>query len=298
MSWGIYWLAILGLLGLGQDKPAAPPPVAHFHHVHVNSTDPKASVKFYTGKFEAEKGEFAGVDGVWAYKSWVLFKKASAPPPNEITSAIWHMGWGAEDMQAECEKQVASGTKFETPITDISDLAGRQPGQFFFAYVEGPSHELIELNTASHHHFGHVHMLSEDPIAAGEWYQKHLGIQVRGKQTKPQIYHTMDRDFPVGPASFLQADHVSMIIYPVEYARAQWPDLWKNRKSFDATRGRVIDHIGFSVDDLPATLDRVRSEGVNVLEGVRTITGGTKIAFIEGPDRIWIELVEGHAKKP
>ena len=34
----------------------------------------------------------------------------------------------------------------------------------------------------------------------------------------------MDRDFPVDPASFLQSDHVSIIIYPVEYARAQWPE--------------------------------------------------------------------------
>jgi catechol 2,3-dioxygenase-like lactoylglutathione lyase family enzyme len=267
-------------------------PAAHFHHVHVNSVDPKASVKFYTGKFECEKGEFAGIDGVWAYKSWVLFKKAEAAPPSEITSAIWHMGWGAEDMKAEYAKQTASGTRFETPITDISDLAGRPPGQFFFAYVDGPEHELIELNTANHHHFGHLHLLSEDPIAAGDWYSKHLGIQVRGRQTKPQIYHFADRDFRVGPASFLQADHVSMIIYPVEYARAQWPDLWKDRKSFEPSRGRVIDHIGFSVDDLASSLERLRSEGVNVIEGIRTIAGGTKIAFIEGPDKIWIELVE------
>jgi catechol 2,3-dioxygenase-like lactoylglutathione lyase family enzyme len=276
---------------------AQQPPAAHFHHVHVNSVDPKVSVKFYTGKFEAEKGEFAGIDGVWAYKSWVLFKKAQAAPPHEITSAIWHIGWGTEDMQAEYAKQVASGTKFETPITDISDLAGRPPGQFFFAYVDGPDHELIELNTANHHHFGHLHLLSDDPIAAGDWYSKHLGIQVRSRQTKPQIYHFADRDFPVGPASFLQADHVSMIIYPVEYARAQWPDLWKGRKSFEPSRGRVIDHIGFSVDDLASSVERLRNEGVNVLEGVRTIAGGTKIAFIEGPDKIWIELVEQHTNK-
>ena len=110
-------------------------------------------------------------------QEWVLFKKAAAPPPSEITSGIWHMGWGAEDMKGEYQKQMASGTKFETPITDISDLAGRPPDSFFFAYVDGPDHELIELNTSSHHHFGHVHMLSEDPIAAGEWYQTHLGCR-------------------------------------------------------------------------------------------------------------------------
>lgn len=280
---------------LAQDKPAPKKPVAHFHHVHVNSTDPTRSVSFYTSKFESEKGEFAGIDGIWAYKSWVLFKKAASPPPHEITSGIWHMGWGAEDMKAEYQRQVASGTKFETPITDISDLAGRPPDSFFFAYVDGPDHELIELNTANHHHFGHVHLLSEDPVAAGEWYQTHLGVPLRGQQKERRVYR---EQFPVAPASFLQADHVSMIIYPIDYARAQWPDLWKDRKSFEPTRGRAIDHIGFSVDNLAGTLDRLRGEGVNILEGMRTIAGGTKIAFIEGPDKVWIELVEGHAKKP
>ena len=302
MAWGIgFAVAALGtgaaaaLLLVAQDKAEAPAgPVAHFHHVHVNATDPGASTRFYTSKFEAEKGEFAGLDGVWAYKSWVLFQKAEAPPPREIASGIWHMGWGAEDMRAECEKQAASGTKFETPITDISDLAGRPPGGFFFAYVDGPDHELIELNTATHHHFGHVHLLSEDPVAAGEWYRKHLGIPVRGKETKRRLY----REFPVAPASFLQADNVSMIIYPVDYARVQWPELWKTRKTFEATRGRAIDHIAFSVDDLGATLDRLRGEGVHLLEGMRTIGGGTKTAFIEGPDKVWIELVAGHAQKP
>ncbi len=107
----------------------------------------------------------------------------------------------------------------------------------------------------------------------------------------------MNHDYHVGPASFLQADHVSMIIYPVEYARSEWPQTWKDRKSFEASRGRAIDHIGFSVDDLAATLERLRAEGVNVIEGIRTITGGTNIAFIEGPDRIWIELVEVNATK-
>jgi len=107
---------------------------------------------FYTRKFEFDK-------------SRILFTKVKDAPPSEIVSAIWHFGWGAEDMPATYKRQIDSGTKFETPITDISDLAGKPPGSFFFAYVDGPDHALIELNTAAHHHFGHVHLLSADPIA-------------------------------------------------------------------------------------------------------------------------------------
>lgn len=164
----------IGLLLVSVFTAAAQLPPAHFHHIHLNATDPAAAIAFYTNKFDCEKAKFAGEwDGVWAQKVWILFDKVANPPSSAITSGIWHFGWGAEDMKAEYQKQVASGTKFNTPITDISDLAN-YPG-FFYAYVDGPDHALIELNTASHHHLGHVHLLSADPIAAGEWYMKYLG---------------------------------------------------------------------------------------------------------------------------
>src|SRR5215831_4276384 len=77
---------------LAQEAPT--PPKAHFHHVHVNATDPDASSRFYASKFEAERKTWADQPGVWAYKSWVFFKKAAEKPPADIVSGIWHMGWG------------------------------------------------------------------------------------------------------------------------------------------------------------------------------------------------------------
>ncbi|HEY6328359.1 MAG TPA: VOC family protein, partial [Blastocatellia bacterium] len=95
------------------------PMIAHFHHVHLNSTDPEAAIKFYTGKFDCERANFLGSgDAVWAQKSWLLFNKVSTPPPSGQISAIWHIGWGAEDMKAAYQKQLDSGTKFFTPLTD------------------------------------------------------------------------------------------------------------------------------------------------------------------------------------
>jgi catechol 2,3-dioxygenase-like lactoylglutathione lyase family enzyme len=283
--------AALGIATLMHGQEA--PPQAHWHHAHINSTDPRASVVFYTSKFDCEKARYRGLqDAVWAQKSWLLFNPVNTPPASEILSPIWHIGWGAEDMRTAYEKQVASGTKFETPLTDISDLAGRPPESFFYAYVDGPDHELIELNTANHHHFGHLHLLSADPIAAGEWYSRHLGIPLRGKQTQRRVY----KGFPVSPASFLQADNVSIIIYPVEYARVQWPANWRDRKDFEPTKGRVIDHIAFSVADLPAVVARLKRDGVKVTDEPHDVMG-VKSAMIEGPDHISIELVEEAATK-
>jgi catechol 2,3-dioxygenase-like lactoylglutathione lyase family enzyme len=289
----------LGVAWICNAQEAPPAPLAHFHHVHLNTADPTAAIAFYTVKFDCEKARFAGLtDAVWAQKSWLLFNKVDKPPRTEITSAIWHIGWGAENMKETYQKQLDSGTKFETPITDISDIGGgNAQGVFFFAYVDGPDHQLIELNTAPHHHFGHIHLLSKDPIAAGEWYMKEFGLVRRGSgpiSREPRMY----RGFQIGPAMSLMMDNVNFIIFPMEYAKKQWPDLWKDRTDFESSKGHVTDHIGFSVDSLDQTLARLKKDGVKVTDEPRSIRGGKiKYAFIEGPDHIRIELVEGGTQK-
>src|SRR5215831_19392650 len=266
---------------------------AHFHHLHLNATDPAAAISFYTSKFDCEKKRFAGLmDAVWAQKSWLLFTKVNASPPWELTSAIWHMGWGAEDMKATYEKQLASGTRFFTPLSDISDLA-RVPN-FYYAYVDGPDHALIELNTAAHHHFGHLHLFSEDPVAAGLWYMKYFGAVRRGNTSappsrEPRLY----KGFQVGPSMSLLMDNVNIIIFPLELSKQSYPDQWKNGQTLTSTKGRVIDHVGFSVDNLADAIDRLRKAGVKITDEIKAVPA-TKIkyAFIEGPDKIRIEVIE------
>ena len=291
------------VIGFEQAKPqetTPPAPIAHFHHLHLNVTDPAAAINFYTSKFDCEKGRFAGVmDAVWAQKSWLLFNKVSSAPPWELTSAVWHFGWGAEDMKATYQKQLDMGTKFDTPITDISDIGGNKgaTGLFYFAYVLGPDHALIELNTAGHHHFGHLHLFSEDPVSAGEWYIKHLGAVRRGAgpiSREPRIY----RDVQIGPNMSLMMDNVNIIIFPVQYSRKAYADQWKGQTAMSSTKGRIVDHVGFSVENLSSALETMRKDGVKVTDEIKTAPGGKiKYAFVEGPDNIRIELVEGQARK-
>ncbi len=276
-------------------QPAAP---AHFHHVHLNTVDPARALEFYTTTFESEKAKFLGrTDAVWAHQSWILFTKVDAPPPWEPVSAIWHVGWGAQDMPAEYKKQVERGTKFFTPLTDISELA-RTPN-FYYAYVESPDRVLVELNTAAHHHFGHVHLFSEDPVAAAEFYMKYLGATRRS--TLPLSREVrMYKGLPVGPSASLMADDVNIIIFPAEHSRQSYPEYWKDgRTTLAPSKGRAVDHIGFSFDNLADAVERMKKDGVTVTDDVRTVANGAlKIAFIEGPDKIRIELVEGRASKP
>ena len=278
-----------------QQQTATAVSLAHFHHVHLNAIDPATAIAFYTSKFKARKESFAGLaDAVWTGDSWLLFTKVAAPPPSELVSGIWHIGWGAQDMQSTYQQQLAKGTRFATPITDISDMVGGNRA-FFYAYVDGPDHVLIELNTARHHNFGHVHMFSADPPAAGAWYAKQLGVR-SFPRTEKRVY----RDLQIAPAAFVTADHVSMIIYPVEYLQTAAPQAWQARGgSFATTRGRVVDHLGFSVDDLDATLARMRNDGVKITAEPRSIADGRiRFAFIEGPDQVAIELIQDTTPRP
>jgi catechol 2,3-dioxygenase-like lactoylglutathione lyase family enzyme len=271
----------LGALLVGCFSLAGQPVVqAHFHHVHLNSTDPAAAIEFYSTHFDCEKGEYQGQPAVRAQKSWLLFNKVDKAPPSEVVSTIWHIGWGAEDMKATYQKELDLGARFQTPITDISDLAN-SPG-FYYAYVDGPDHALIELNTAKHHYFGHLHLFSADPVAAGVWYIDNFGATTYRKPpfpNQPRFY----KGFQVAPSMSLMMDNVNIIIFPMEHASQTFPDIWKGRDRFSSTKGRVIDHIAFSVDDVKQATAALKAKGIAV----------SADGFIDGPDGIRIELVQG-----
>lgn len=294
-------ITLLPLSLMSQDKPAEASQV-HFHHLHLNVADPAAAANFYTGKFDCEKVKFAGKqDAVWAQKSWLLFTKVKTAPKLDLTSAIWHMGWGAENMKETYAKQQAMGTKFFEPLNDISDLvfgAGAKDS-FYYAYVQSPDNALIELNTARHHNFGHLHLFSADPVSAAEWWGKYFGVRLspalkNPNARKPRLY----REFPVGPSASFTVDNVNVIIFPIEYPKKAYGEQWKDRTTFDSTKGKAIDHIALSVDNLAEMLKQFKADNIKILQDSKPIPG-TKIksAFIEGPDKIVFELVEGHANK-
>lgn len=52
------------------------------------------------------------------------------------------------------------------------------------------------------------------------------------------------------------------------------------------------------MDNVNIIISRLRKAGGTVTDEIRSVAGGKiKFAFIEGPDKMRIELVEGHATK-
>ncbi len=283
--------------------PATPPPIVsdvRWHHVGMNVTDPKASVAFYTTHFDAKPAKWNGQDAVWTQKSWMLFTKVKQPPSKMLNSAIWHIGWGTEDPKKEYVRQQGLGATFFVPLTDISINNGGTRDRFYFMYLQDPDRGLIEVNTANHHRFGHMHLFSADPIAAGDWYIKTFGF--RGRLSGPETNRAPRfgvNGNQLSPSSSLNLDNLNLIIYPVGYSKNAYKEAWQGVTELQSTRGRVHDHMGLEVPDLDAALKSLRAAGVKVTSGVKTqARGKIRTAFIEGPDKIAIQLIEDHTEHP
>jgi catechol 2,3-dioxygenase-like lactoylglutathione lyase family enzyme len=266
-------------------------PAVHFHHLHFNSTDPAAAIDFYTTRFNGEKTKYQGDDAVWTGKSWFLFNKVNQPPPHEIVASIYHLGWGLRDIKTAYQRELDLGTKFETPLGDLADLLGSgTPGRGYYAYVDGPDHALIEMNGSNADHFQHIHLLSDDPVSAAAWYEKEFNIPHPGRAPSRDV-RVNKQGLQVGPMVFLNIDGILFAWFPTETAKGLYPNDWRGRTKLASNEGRAIDHFAFSVDNLDETLARLKNDSVKI------ISRSPKSAFIEGPDRTRIELVEGHAIK-
>ena len=61
------------------------PEALHFHHVHLNSMDPKAAAEYYPKPFalSATKTTFNGFEAVKTGNIYLLFTKVATPPPTQ-----------------------------------------------------------------------------------------------------------------------------------------------------------------------------------------------------------------------
>src|SRR5262249_1643333 len=233
--------------GTRQEAPKG----ASFHHVHLNSTDPSKAIEFYTRVFDVtKKVRLADFEGIQSENMYLLFNKTPSSPPTSPDSAIWHFGWGSTAMEADYQKHLASGVTFQTPITKLNSGV-------LFAYMKAPDGALVEINTSNTRAFIHVHLYSDAPLCAADWYVKHLGAVSRSSapRTGPCEVPFAAPSDPLGvirsPATTVRVGEVNLIIYP-----RQRPG------PLVSPRGHVVDHIAFRVPDLTVALQQLRKAGV------------------------------------
>jgi catechol 2,3-dioxygenase-like lactoylglutathione lyase family enzyme len=283
---------------------------AVFHHVHMNVVDPAASVAFYTKMFDATRhGPVAGWDGIVSDSLHVLFNKVPRRAPTALETAIWHIGWGSDDLPAFVEKGQANGIVFERtgPVVARLNALDGNPIEINTEYLHLTPHPKA---------FSHVHMFSAAPYCAADWYQTMLGAasiegadrdKVLGRaEAKEDVTRPPDCHVPRGasrpgaaigqPNALLKLGGTILFIYPQqesEYLEKQWGGRRPTTTSLVSTRGHVIDHVAISYPDVEKELARLKGMNVRVLEDIHNFGDTTlKAAMIEGPDAIAIELVE------
>ena len=125
----------------------------------------------------------------------------------------------------------------------------------------------------------HVHIRSSDPRASASWYEEHFNAKTLS-----------EREVMPGTVT------VSMEVGgPVRLNISSKPDGSSDERAVAEIYRLGLEHFGFDVEDLAAELDRLEKAGVRVVLPLTEVVGGSRLAYIEGPDDVLIELVQRRA---
>lgn len=108
--------------------------------------------------------------------------------------------------------------------------------------------------------FDHLHLIAADPARAVAWYQANFGAKLGDAPDRVVIGRTI--------FAFIKADNAS------------------------PSAGSAVDHFGFSVPDVDAALTSLQAAGAKVVTPARDVPGLFKLAFIEDPFGIKIEILQ------
>jgi catechol 2,3-dioxygenase-like lactoylglutathione lyase family enzyme len=122
----------------------------------------------------------------------------------------------------------------------------------------------------------HVHIRSADPHASASWYEKHFDAKlVSEREVMPG---TITLSLELGG--------------PVRLNVSSKPAGSSDERAVADLNRLGLEHFGFAVEDLEADLDRLQRDGVRIVLPITEVVGGTRLAYIEGPDDVLIELVQ------
>lgn len=120
--------------------------------------------------------------------------------------------------------------------------------------------------------FDHIHLFTRDPEGTARFYADMLGAEIvrTMQQGKPRL------DLKLGGGNIFILDVSG------DPKAAEGP----------AHPHRGLDHFGLSCSDIDKVCAGLKAKGVKFTREPETIRPGIRIAFIEGPDGVSIELLE------
>jgi len=79
---------------------------------------------------------------------------------------------------------------------------------------------------------------------------------------------------------------------PVRLNISSQPDGSSDKRTVAELNRLGLEHFGFDVEDLEAELNRLERADVRIVLPFTEVVGGTRLAYIEGPDDVLLELVQ------
>jgi len=233
-------------------------------HIHFVVTDPDATKKAWTDVFGATAGSSGSLQLLKIPGMDIIVTKANTPPTGgSVGSSVDHLGIAVKDYADIKAKATAAGLKWQELTPNV---------QAFVSFPEDVRVEVMEIKEiATPVAFHHIHESVPDGKAGQAWYMKEFGAASGSRRNLPAAMMTGGEE--------------------VDFLTARMPPA--------GTKGRALDHIGFDVKDLAATLKRLEADGVKIDMPLRDMTKqiGLKIAFVTDPNGTYIEITEGLAGK-
>ncbi len=122
----------------------------------------------------------------------------------------------------------------------------------------------------------HVHIRSVDPHSSAAWYEEHFGAKlISEREVMPG---TVTLSMEVGG--------------PVRLNISSKPEGTPDIRAVAELNRLGLEHFGFDVADLASELERLEKADVRIVLPLTEVVGGTRLAYIEGPDDVLIELVQ------
>jgi lactoylglutathione lyase len=132
---------------------------------------------------------------------------------------------------------------------------------------------LAESNAMPRIH--HIHIKSPDPRKAADWWVAAFGFKVLSDETRPFgdrfIRCTTEDGFAVAISG---------------------PRTGEKLGPGDASPHFGLEHVAFESADLESDIARLQKLGAKLQEGPIQVPNGARVAFLQAPDDVRVELVQ------
>ena len=271
---------LLGLFVLGgvstasaQLTAANDGPIVYGHH-HLNVTDVAAHKRFWGDALGGTVMPLGNRE-IFKFPNVLVFLREQVPTGGTKGTTVNHIGFRIPSVRKMVDKVRAAGfpvvTRAELPPSlEVTDGLARIENQdTYIAMVMGPDDTKVELfedrsmsiPIALHH----IHFASQNVDEMKAWYVEMFGAE------------------PGMRGSFQAAD--------LPGVNLTWSP---SAESLTGTQGRVLDHIGFEVENLEEFCKKLERMGITFDRPYTKLAGrDLAIAFLTDPFGTYIELTEG-----